>query len=369
MHILHALTHSVHGGGQAVPYQLVRHLQRRRPDVRNTVMLPEGGVYVDTFRETGASVVTFPLNTLAFRSAVTIRGTVRRIAPDIIHTHGRGAGLYLRTLPAGVTAARRVHSHHGFHLPEHWPHSTVFRIAEERFLQRTDAVIAVSESEREVILRTNPGSQPKVTVIRNIVDAGEVRRRALVPDSGAADILHEMERYPTVIMVGRDDPVKNHPLAFRAAATVLRESTEPRFVFVGITPAVPGFRSLSDDFPGRVHAAGLVANPLPFIAQSALLLMTSKREGSPLAVMEAAALGVPAVAVRTRGLDEAVRDGETGLLTGDKAEEVAAAVLRCLSDSRRLKRLSEGARAAADAWDLDAWMEKYLAVYAGATAC
>ena len=45
--------------------------------------------------------------------------------------------------------------------------------------------------------------------------------------------------------------------------------------------------------------------------------MCSRFEGLPIAALEAGALGVPVVAVKTDGLAEAVEDGESGFLSDD----------------------------------------------------
>ena len=70
-----------------------------------------------------------------------------------------------------------------------------------------------------------------------------------------------------------------------------------------------------------------------------------RREGIPVALMEAAASGLPAVASRLSGIPELVRDGETGFLVepGD-AEGLAAALERLAREPETRAKLGAAAR-------------------------
>jgi len=75
----------------------------------------------------------------------------------------------------------------------------------------------------------------------------------------------------------------------------------------------------------------------------------SVKEGWGITVVEANALGTPAVVTKAPGLVDAVRDGETGLLVPDVAPDefvrgIANAVARLLEDDALADRLSQGAR-------------------------
>jgi glycosyltransferase involved in cell wall biosynthesis len=76
-----------------------------------------------------------------------------------------------------------------------------------------------------------------------------------------------------------------------------------------------------------------------------VLALTSQHEGTPLAVLEAMACGLPIVATNVGGVPELVCADESGVLVapGDPAA-VAAAVLALLDDPRRRSALSAAAR-------------------------
>lgn len=81
------------------------------------------------------------------------------------------------------------------------------------------------------------------------------------------------------------------------------------------------------------------------LADSALMLLPSVKEGWGLAIMEAAAQGTPTLAYRSAGgVAESIVDGETGVLVDDFAG-LRDETDRLLSDETARRRLSDGARA------------------------
>ena len=95
------------------------------------------------------------------------------------------------------------------------------------------------------------------------------------------------------------------------------------------------------EFVGRVDAGEKQRR----MAAATALLMASVREGWGLVVTEAAAWGTPAIVYDVPGLRDAVRDGQTGLLTRPAPSAMAAAMTGLAEDAGMRARLGEGARA------------------------
>src|SRR5204862_770610 len=80
------------------------------------------------------------------------------------------------------------------------------------------------------------------------------------------------------------------------------------------------------------------------IAGADLFVLASHHEGLPVSVMEALALGVPVVAPAVGGLQEAVTDGESGVLVRpDDAAALAGAITNVATDAELRAKLGAGA--------------------------
>ncbi|MDW8363832.1 MAG: glycosyltransferase family 4 protein, partial [Myxococcales bacterium] len=102
---------------------------------------------------------------------------------------------------------------------------------------------------------------------------------------------------------------------------------------------------------GHTKADWLAAADV-FVAPSRAL-RSGRTEGSPTAVLEAMAAGLPVVASRTGGLPDLVRDGRDGLLVEpDDPVALARAINWLVGDVEIRKRMGRSARrrASAHAW-------------------
>jgi glycosyltransferase involved in cell wall biosynthesis len=88
-----------------------------------------------------------------------------------------------------------------------------------------------------------------------------------------------------------------------------------------------------------------VYDVLPFYAAIDVVILPSKREGFGLTLIEASALGLPAIATKVTGCVDAVVDGVTGLLVdADNSAQLCNAMLRLAEDSQLRKRLGQNGR-------------------------
>ncbi len=172
-------------------------------------------------------------------------------------------------------------------------------------------------------------------VIPNGFDTGRFR-----PDASAGARLRAAwgvpAQAPLLGIVGRLDPVKDHPTFLRAAARVGQVLPEAHFVCVGAGPEdyAARLKALARDLgiDGRVHWAGHCDDMAAAYNALSLLILSSLREGFPNAVGEAMACGVPCVATRVG--DAGLLIGETGCVTAVADDQaLAGAALALLAES------------------------------------
>ncbi len=95
----------------------------------------------------------------------------------------------------------------------------------------------------------------------------------------------------------------------------------------------------------HIHAVGFCHEPEKYMGIADLLCLPSYREGFGSVVIEAAAMGVPAVASRVVGLVDAVVNGQTGVLVPVKdVEALRRALAKMLSAPAIRRRMGSAAR-------------------------
>jgi len=106
------------------------------------------------------------------------------------------------------------------------------------------------------------------------------------------------------------------------------------------------FTILAQRFIGRVHRYGFTDFPEDYMAAADVFCMPSYREGFGTVIIEAASVGLPAIASRIYGIVDAVEDGVTGILHVPTSEkEIAEAMLLFSSNGDIRRKMGSAARA------------------------
>jgi glycosyltransferase involved in cell wall biosynthesis len=230
-----------------------------------------------------------------------------------------------------------------------------------RFAARADAVLAPSAVVRDE-LRARGVTVP-IAVVPTGVDLARFRpgdraaaRRALGLDAAQ----------PLLLYVGRLDREKSVDRLLHAFDRMVATVPQARLLVVGQGKEAAALRRLAGGLAaaGRVTFLGVREHAaLPVCYQAAdLFLFASETETQGLVLAEAAACGLPAVAVDAPGCAEVVRDGETGVLT--KRDALADAAVGLLLDADRRAGMAQRARRHAEReFDVGLQVARTLAVY------
>jgi glycosyltransferase involved in cell wall biosynthesis len=231
---------------------------------------------------------------------------LRREKPDVVHTHTAKAGTVGRTaaLLAGVPVI--VHTFHGNIFDGYFsPAKTRLFLVIERFLSRfTDRIIAVSKLQRdELITKFKIAPPDKFQIVRLGVDL-EALRSVIRADS-QFDSADE-NRTLVIGWVGRFVEVKDPMFFVEVAYAVKCSGARAKFVMVGDGPLRPEVEKriielgLQQDFT----LAGWQRNMAQVYTQMDLMTLTSRNEGTPVAMIESMATGRPFVALNVGGMPD-----------------------------------------------------------------
>jgi glycosyltransferase involved in cell wall biosynthesis len=194
--------------------------------------------------------------------------------------------------------------------------------------RRADAIIANSDGVARDISAVTGIPLASIHVIHNPTVCREMFFEAQEPLNHP---WFEPGNPPIVLGVGRLARQKDFPTLLKAFAQ-LRSKRSCRLILLGEGKEREHLVSLAGDLGIRqdVELAGHVSNPFPFMKQAALFVLSSAWEGSPNALIQAMALGVPVVATDCwSGPRDILKDGRFGPLVpvGD-ADALAEAMAR-----------------------------------------
>ena len=246
-------------------------------------------------------------------------------------------------------------------LPLEMRESTVRRYL-SWFTGEVDLVLAPSSQIADWLVEW--ASAPRVEVLHNVIDV------AAFADPASRIDPNELGLPPHSIVVvysGRVAEEKNMSLLVEAFVRAASKNERLALLVVGDGPArqtneaALSAAQLSD----RVRFLGTVGfDEMPrALASGDVFATASVSETWPLVVMEAAAAGLPTVGVRSPGVGELVRDGETGLLVDEDAGELADAILALAEDGDLRGALGRGAREAAHEHDIAHGADRLLGIY------
>jgi glycosyltransferase involved in cell wall biosynthesis len=208
-----------------------------------------------------------------------------------------------------------------------------------------DAVVANSEAVAADTRRHETIDPAKLRVIRNGVEpieplpAAEVESRRHALGVADDDVL--------IGCVANYQPVKRLDLLIDAFASVRREGHSVRLLMVGEGPLRGELQRRIDSYELEefAHLHGSVTDPRPLLGVFDLVVQTSRSEGLPNALLEAAAAARPILATAAGGSGEIVIDGVTGLLVPiNDIDALTTAMRRLTLDPDLRKRLGVAAR-------------------------
>jgi glycosyltransferase involved in cell wall biosynthesis len=154
---------------------------------------------------------------------------------------------------------------------------------------------------------------------------------------------------PVLLFVGRITVDKGVRELLKAFTKVKEILSDVHLVFVGQFDADSGVAgSVSQgEIKGvsSVHVIGYSDCPEAYMAIADVLCLPSYREGFGTVIIEAAAMGLPAIGTAIYGLSDAIVHGETGLLVErGNVEELAGAIRLLLSDRILLSEMATAAK-------------------------
>lgn len=355
MRVMVFLPSAAIGGAERMTFTLVNHL--RRAGGEPLLVLGQGG---PLRREVSADVPVVELEVTRMRYAVVrLARLIRRWQPDVVFAAKPNASIALTG--AWWLSGRRaalVLRESNFRSANGSAQGGLFPWILGWCYRQADWLVAPSRGVGDDLLKRYALSRGRLRIIYNPIDHRRIRA-AVDLEGGHHDGTTRL------LAVGRLIPQKGFDVLLQAMARLNRRDV--RLTIVGDGPEHARLRHLAEELgiASRVTMAGFVTDPYPTMAEADLLVLPSRWEGFPNALVEAMACGLPVVATRClAGPEEIITHEHDGLLCDPESpDSLAAALARLLDDRALARRLGANARSTSQRFDAASIAREYATVF------
>ena len=269
------------------------------------------------------------------RAFFQIREIIKQEKPDLVNTHTSKSGVLGRIAAKSVSRNLPVvHTYLGHLIYGYFgkPKIFIFTLIEKIMSLFTSAAVAITSETKKSLLKEGVGKNLRWEVIR----IGLPKKNVVIK-------LNYGEQKLKILWVGRFTDIKNPNFAIETLKEL--EQRMPgiyELTMVGGGELYNEIMKVSKGLP--VNFTGWVIDPFKNIEEFDILMMTSKNEGLPLVILEAAMYARPTISTDVGGVSEFIIDGKTGYLVGNKPNEMATKLLDFVKNKKDLFSVGQNAK-------------------------
>jgi glycosyltransferase involved in cell wall biosynthesis len=364
LRVLHIVENLNYGGMERLISDMARHLDATRFEMHILALGYlghfseglEGCAVLHTARAQARWSMLYPS---------TLAHDIRRIAPDIVHTH---SGLWYKVGLAARMAAVPVvvYTDHGRQVPDPWMNKVIDGFAS----RRTDVVVAVSQRLSEQ-MRKIVHDAGRVRVIPNGVDT-----ETYLPRTDDYVLRRELGIAPDAQIIGsigRLEVVKGYEVMVEAFVKLLETWTgtpRPVLVLVGDGSERPALERAADaaGCRGAIHFLGWRSDMATCHRAFTLFTMSSHSEGTSVSLLEAMSAGLCPIVTNVGGNRAVLSDAlQHRLVASGRPDALAVAWREALTNPEQRVIDAHAARQrVVQEFSLDIMVRQYESLYAEA---
>ena len=289
------------------------------------------------------------------RAFFQIRKVIKQVKPDLVNTHTSKGGFLGRIAAKSVSRKLPVvHTFHGHLIYGYFARykSFVFTIIERFMSLFTDSAVAVTGETKKSLIRLGIGKKLNWQVI----PIGIPIQNKTVTDLTEGNTLK-------ILWVGRFTDIKDPLYAINVFKSLANQGgLQIELTMVGEGELFEKVKTSAHNLP--ITFTGWMVNPFENIKEFDLLMLSSKNEGLPLVMLEAANYGRATISRNVGGVGEFIKDGESGyLITGDSSE-MAVKLKQIAQNKKSLMQVGLAAnKLLINEFSVDKMASKYLSLY------
>jgi len=327
--ILHVNGRSDLSGG---PIAMLRLLQKMNVSkFSHTVFCPVGsnGIINDIEKCPNCTIVSTKLIPFNLFSLIKLVRFVKNEKFDLIHSHGKAAGIYSR-ITGKITDVPVIHQLHGIHYKQYPKIIQFLYLSIESFFSRwSKRIICVSESERDEGINLRLFDKKESLVINNSVDTTKFKQstKSRVSTRKKNGIPLEAK---VILTISRVCYQKNPELTLDIFAKIYEKDPDSYLMLIGISKDDYKIQKQAESLGIQDHLLCLEdqKNIHQLLSVADVYISTSRWEGLSLGVIEAMAMEIPVVLSEVTGNEELRRkyNNEVLFITSNQVSDYVQAI-------------------------------------------
>lgn len=309
----------------------------------------------------GFQVQIFPCNgRFDNNTAQTIKGYMEKEGVNVLHSHNYKSNFYAwRAL--SNNNIRWVVTNHGRRLGFKL---LFYNLLDTVIARRADKLIAVSDeiARKMKVAGINP---EKVHVVKNGINLNRFIKN--IGSNSIKESLGIKKEIRVIGTIGSLTKEKGHVYLLKAATNVIDRFPEVMFLFVGDGKERINLEKAASKLgiEDKIIFSGMREDVPEILSILDVFVLPSLNEGLPMALLEAQAARIPAVATRVGAIPDVLEDGVTGILVNSKdPEAISEAIIRILEDHDSAHSMAQkGFERVRDNFSSEKMASKYLSLY------
>ncbi|MBE5838864.1 glycosyltransferase family 4 protein [Butyrivibrio sp.] len=282
------------------------------------------------------------------RQYITLKTTVDKFKPDVIHGNTEYRCLWLYALIHGKTFVETFHSQ-AFRL-NNWRTVLLFKILHKKKLIVPVVLSPINAREYVELFKLH---NEELEIIPNpIVLEHFIKRK------------YKDKQEVVFGLAARFNSIKRHDLLISAFSILIKEGYDCQLILAGEGDTIADIKELvkSYNLQDRVKFLGDISDVSLFLDEVDVGVMSSDSECFPIFLLECMAKGIPVIATGVGGVPDIIKDNGIIVEKG-KDVQLAKAMEELASSSEKRKQKGEKGRIYASEYDVRWVAEKYLSVY------
>ena len=286
---------------------------------------------------------------------------LKRLRPDIVHTHTSKAGLLGRIAAQIATPkAKVIHTFHGHLLHGYFSKTaTRFVILTEKALAKiSDILISMGNEVKANLLDAGIGNPRQIQV----AFPGVRENKPNSTNKYTTEFKNQHSQNVIFTFVGRLSPIKRCDRIIETAIQIRNDVPHAYFLIIGDGELRQPLEMQAIGLP--ITFLGWESHTEDWLAISNVAILLSDNEAVPLAMIEAGLAGLPVIATNVGSMSDVVENGKNGFLVNPIIDEIASKV-KVLSQSPELRKSlgAMGKELARQKFSVEAMVKRHQEIY------